>query len=99
MKKIRAIVSLTLVFEIIQFIFAIVRADITDVLSNTFGGIIGIGIYALLSKVLKGTTNKVVNLLACGIDHFGIITCRSIGKSPMGDYQIGNSETITKERG
>jgi len=63
-KKILTIVGLTFVFEIIQFIFAIGRADITDVLSNTLGGIIGIGIYALLSKVLKGRTNKVINVLA-----------------------------------
>ncbi|MEN6314779.1 MAG: hypothetical protein ABFD25_11070 [Clostridiaceae bacterium] len=47
-----------------QFIFAIGRADITDVLSNTLGGIIGIGIYALLSKVLNGRANKVINVLA-----------------------------------
>lgn len=63
-KKILTIVGLTFVFEIIQFIFAIGRTDITDVLSNTLGGIIGIGIYALLSKVLKGRTNKVINVLA-----------------------------------
>jgi len=63
-KKILTIVGLTFVFEIIQYIFAIGRADITDVLSNTLGGIIGIGIYALLSKVLKGSTNKVINVLA-----------------------------------
>lgn len=63
-KKILTIVGLTFVFEIIQLIFAIGRADITDVLSNTLGGIIGIGIYALLSKVLKGRTNKVIHVLA-----------------------------------
>ncbi|HWQ42364.1 MAG TPA: VanZ family protein [Desulfosporosinus sp.] len=63
-KRVLAIVGLTSVFEIIQFIFAIGRADITDVLSNTLGGIIGIGMYALLSKVLKGRTNKVINVLA-----------------------------------
>lgn len=62
-KKVLAIVVLTLTFEITQFIFAIGRADITDVLSNTIGGIIGIGIYTLLFKVLKGRTNKVINVL------------------------------------
>jgi glycopeptide antibiotics resistance protein len=63
-KKTLTIVCSTFVFEVIQFIFAIGRADVTDVLSNTLGGIIGIGIYALLSKVLKGRTNKVINVLA-----------------------------------
>lgn len=63
-KKILTIVGLTFIFEIIQFIFAIGRSDITDLLSNTLGGIIGIGIYAMLSKVLNGRTNKVINVLA-----------------------------------
>lgn len=45
-KRVLTIVLLTLAFEVTQFIFAIGRADITDVLSNTFGGIIGIGFYA-----------------------------------------------------
>ncbi|WP_231702714.1 VanZ family protein [Desulfocucumis palustris] len=63
-KKVLATVVLTLAFEITQFIFAIGRADITDVLSNTLGGVIGIGIYALLFKLMKGKTNKVLNILA-----------------------------------
>lgn len=37
-KKVLAIVVLTLAFEISQYIFVIGRADITDVLSNTLGG-------------------------------------------------------------
>ena len=63
-KKLFAIVGLALAFEITQFIFAIGRADITDVLSNTIGGVIGIGIYTALSRILKGRTNKVISLLA-----------------------------------
>jgi len=63
-KKVLTIIGLTFIFEIIQFIFVIGRADITDVLNNTLGGIIGIGIFALLSKVLKGRTIKVINVLA-----------------------------------
>ena len=63
-KKVLAIFSLTFAFEILQFIFAIGRADITDLLSNTLGGIMGIGIYAFLVKVLKYRTNKVINIIA-----------------------------------
>ena len=63
-RKLFVIVALTFTFEILQFIFAIGRADVTDLLSNTLGGIIGIGIYKLLSMVLKGKTNKVINVLA-----------------------------------
>lgn len=63
-KKLLAIVSLTLAFETTQFAFAIGRADITDVFSNTLGGIIGVGIYAVLLKVMKEKTMKIVTILA-----------------------------------
>lgn len=72
-KKVLAIAVLSLAFEITQFIFAIGRADITDVLSNTLGGIIGMGIYALLSKVLKDRTNKVINVLAAVFTIFALL--------------------------
>ncbi|GGD58798.1 VanZ family protein [Paenibacillus nasutitermitis] len=64
MKKVLPIFSLTLVFEVIQFIFAIGRSDITDVLGNTLGGVIGIGIYALLFRIFKNRTFRIINILA-----------------------------------
>jgi glycopeptide antibiotics resistance protein len=62
-KKLLVIIGTSLGFEIVQFVFAIGRTDITDVLTNTLGGIIGIGVYALLLKLLKDKTNIVINLL------------------------------------
>lgn len=64
MKKLLSIIGFTLAFEIIQFVFAIGRSDITDILANTLGGTIGIGIYELLFKILKHRTNKFINILA-----------------------------------
>lgn len=63
-KKILPITGLSLSFEVIQFIFAIGRTDITDILGNTLGGIIGIGIYASLYKVFKTRTDKAINMVA-----------------------------------
>ncbi len=62
--KLLSIMGVTLVFEFIQFVFAIGRSDITDILANTLGGTIGIGIYELLFKILKHRTNKFINLFA-----------------------------------
>lgn len=73
MKKVLPIVALTLAFEAIQFIFAIGRSDITDVLDNTLGGVIGIGIYALLFKIFKNRTVKVVNILALVVTVFVVL--------------------------
>lgn len=63
-KKVLPIIGLTLAFEIIQYIFSIGRTDITDILGNTLGGITGIGIYALLFRIFKNRTIKVVNIFA-----------------------------------
>jgi glycopeptide antibiotics resistance protein len=63
-QKLIAILSTTLAFEIIQFIFAIGRSDLTDIFANTLGGVIGIGLYALLKKLLKARTDKVINIVA-----------------------------------
>jgi len=60
-RKIIPIFLTSLVFEISQFVFAIGAADITDVLGNTIGGVIGIGIFSVLSKIFKGKTCSVIN--------------------------------------
>jgi glycopeptide antibiotics resistance protein len=63
-KKLIPIIGLTVTFEAAQFIFALGRSDITDVLGNTLGGIIGIGIYALLLRLFKDKTVSIVILAA-----------------------------------
>lgn len=64
MKKALPVIVLSLTFEVIQFIFAIGRTDVTDILGNSLGGVIGIGIYALLRGIFKNRTVIVVNMLA-----------------------------------
>lgn len=44
---------LSLTFEILQFIFAIGASDITDVIGNTLGGILGISLCQILKKLFK----------------------------------------------
>jgi len=63
-KKLFTILGFTLAFEIIQFVFAIGRSDITDILANTLGGTIGIVIYEIVFKILKHRTNKLINIFA-----------------------------------
>jgi glycopeptide antibiotics resistance protein len=63
-RRILAIAVTSAVFETIQFAFAIGRADITDVLENTAGGIVGIGIFALAARILGRRTNRVLTIAA-----------------------------------
>ena len=51
--KIIGIAIFSLALETAQFAFAIGRADITDVISNTLGGMLGILLYAILLKIFK----------------------------------------------
>ena len=55
---------LSLSLELSQYIFGIGASDITDLITNTIGVIIGVGIYQLLKKLFKDKTNKIILALA-----------------------------------
>ena len=63
-KKTLLIVGVTVAFEVIQYVFVLGRADITDVLTNAIGGVLGIGVYALLARILKRRTDGVISVVA-----------------------------------
>jgi glycopeptide antibiotics resistance protein len=51
--KIAFIKFFSLAAELIQYIFAIGATDITDVITNTFGGLIGLGVFSLCNKFIS----------------------------------------------
>lgn len=64
LKKIGLSFSISLIIEVFQFIFAIGATDITDIIGNTLGGLIGIGVFYLFNKVFKNKTISIFNILA-----------------------------------
>lgn len=62
--KVLSIFAVSLMYEVMQYCFAIGASDITDLLGNTLGGIIGIGIFAACSKILGERTVRILNILA-----------------------------------
>lgn len=54
LKNILIILIVSLVFESCQYIFGIGATDITDIITNTFGGVIGIYVYKMLILLFKG---------------------------------------------
>lgn len=57
------IVGTTIAFETLQYFLEIGRADITDVIDNTVGGLLGIALYALLARTLKSKANLVTTIV------------------------------------
>lgn len=53
----------SLVLEILQFVLAAGVTDITDLLANTAGGFIGIGVFHFFQAVCKKKVNLVLNIL------------------------------------
>lgn len=66
LRKIFPIFLTSLSFESLQYIFSIGATDITDVMGNTLGGVLGILFYLFIQKHLKNKekTNHRLNLLA-----------------------------------
>ena len=64
LKQISVGFFISLGIEVLQFVLAIGATDITDLIGNTLGGIIGIGVFYLFSKMFKNKTNDIINILA-----------------------------------
>ena len=59
---------LSLSFEVLQWVFAIGSSDITDLITNTAGGVVGTGIYFLLRKLSRGHEVKIVSIIGAVIE-------------------------------
>ena len=53
---------LSLCFEVLQWIFALGASDITDLIMNTVGGVLGTGLYYATDKLFKGRQVKVISI-------------------------------------
>ncbi len=63
-QKVLPIFGASLLYEGMQYILAIGGSDITDLIMNTLGGIVGLGVYFICSKLLGKKTIKVLNIFA-----------------------------------
>lgn len=63
-KKAAVIFLISLTFEILQFVLGIGISDITDLITNTAGGVFGIGIYVIMRKFFKDKTHVIINVTA-----------------------------------
>mgnify|MGYP001066890161 CR=1 FL=1 len=59
---------LSFIFESLQYIFAIGASDITDIIDNTLGGIVGILLAKILGKIFKEKSITIVNVIGMIIE-------------------------------
>lgn len=74
LQKILPSAGISLFFEAAQYLFAIGASDITDLISNTLGGVLGILCFLGLTKIWKEKTSQIINILAliCTIGLLGL---------------------------
>lgn len=66
--KIIPSLCLSVIFEVVQFALAIGASDITDVIGNTLGGIIGLLLYSLFKKLFRNKSVTIINSLGLIIE-------------------------------
>ena len=59
-------------FEVVQFIFAIGASDITDIIGNTLGGIVGIFVCIMMKKIAPKKYIFTINVLGMFIEIMAI---------------------------
>lgn len=62
-QKIIPCLSISLLFEIMQFVFALGASDITDIITNTTGGVIGVILCLLLKKIFPQKYITIINIV------------------------------------
>lgn len=63
---------LSLLFEITQWVFSIGASDITDIITNTFGGFCGMMLFWIMGKIMFRHRMTIINVLGIIIEVLGI---------------------------
>lgn len=72
-KKLLPIALVSVGYEVLQYIFTIGASDITDVIDNTFGGLIGILLYLVLKKLFRQKADRILNGICMAATILGIV--------------------------
>ena len=71
-KKCMVAFLISFLFEVVQFIFAIGASDITDIIGNTLGGIVGIFFCIMMKKIAPKKYIFTINVLGMFIEIMAI---------------------------
>lgn len=72
-KKILPALCISVLFETMQFVLAIGASDITDIINNTLGSILGIISFILFNKIFKNKSITVINTVGLIIEVLALV--------------------------
>lgn len=72
-KKVLPCFAVSLLFETLQFAFALGVSDITDLITNTLGGVAGIFLYTLLRRMFREKSVAIVNCLGFATEGLAVM--------------------------
>lgn len=64
---------LSLLFEIVQWVFSIGASDITDLITNTSGGLCGMLLFLIMGKIAGQHRMKINNAIGIVIESAGLL--------------------------
>lgn len=64
--------AVSLLFEVTQYVFSLGASDVTDLIGNTLGGMLGVGLFWLLGKITARYRMRVINLIGVAVEIGGI---------------------------
>ena len=67
-EKVLSFFCVSLIYEVMQYVLEIGRSDITDVIDNTLGAVIGILLYLGMKKIWKEKTGKIITILGAVLE-------------------------------
>ena len=70
--RILPVFGLSVLYETLQWVLVIGMTDVTDVLMNTLGGLIGLGLFRLLGKIFPRRRMAVINGVGLGVECAGL---------------------------
>lgn len=72
-KRVLPCFAVSFLFETIQFVFALGVSDITDLITNTLGGIIGILLFLLAQKLFRQKSISIINIFGLASEGSAIL--------------------------
>lgn len=78
-----AIAGASLAFEIAQYALAVGSTDVTDLVTNTAGGLIGLAVLAVARRRLGGRTVAAMTRVLAGLTVLAVLATAAIVASPL----------------